>query len=61
MWLLLLVMINLQTGQETRYVLNYFPIERLCVVEGKRIATDMAAAYPGDKDYRIECSKRRLE
>jgi hypothetical protein len=59
MWVLLLIMINLQTGHETPYKLNEFPVKRLCVVEGVRIATEMMKAYPGDKDYRFECLKRR--
>jgi hypothetical protein len=59
MWVLLLIMINAQTGHETPYKLNEFPLKELCVVEGQRIATEMATAYPGETDFRIECHQRR--
>lgn len=57
-WLLLMVLLTPIGGFQSTYVLNKFDTSDECGTEQKRIAEDMAAAYPGDESYRIECREK---
>jgi hypothetical protein len=54
-WLLLLVFLNPVDGFSKQYVLNSFDTQSGCQSERDRIGFDMAEAYPGELDFRIEC------
>jgi hypothetical protein len=56
MWLLILLILAGDGTATSQYVLETFPFQRQCQVEGERIAAAMAAAYPGETDYQIVCA-----
>jgi hypothetical protein len=55
MWLLVIVLLNIVPGFEKITVLNIFATSEECQVERNRIAFEMAAAYPNDRDFVIAC------
>jgi len=59
-WVLLMVLLAPGDGFQSSYFLNKFDTSEACELEQKRIAVDMATAYPGDKTYRIECREKRV-
>lgn len=54
-WLLLLVFLTSTDGFSKQYVLNSFNTHAECQRERDSIGFDMAEAYPGELDFRIEC------
>ena len=44
-----------------RYVLNTFETEEACLVERHRVGYEMAAAYPHERDFVIECRYTPVE
>ena len=55
MWLLVIVLLNIVPGFEKITVLNTFTTSEECQIERNRIAFEMAAAYPNDRDFVIAC------
>ena len=55
MWLLVIVLLNIVPGFEKITVLNTFATSEECQIERTRIAVEMAAAYPNDRDFVIAC------
>jgi len=55
MWLLVIVLLNIVPGFEKITVLNSFATSEECHIERNRIAFEMAAAYPNDRDFVIAC------
>jgi hypothetical protein len=55
MWLLVIVLLNIVPGLEKITVLNTFATSEECQIERTRIAVEMAAAYPNDRDFVIAC------
>ena len=55
MWLLIIVLLNIVPGLEKITVLNTFATSEECQTERNRIAFEMAAAYPNDRDFVIAC------
>ena len=55
MWLLIIVLLNIVPGLEKITVLNTFATSEECQSERNRIAFEMAAAYPNDRDFVIAC------
>jgi hypothetical protein len=55
MWLLVIVLLNIVPGLERITVLNTFATPEECQTERTRIAFEMAAAYPNDRDFIIAC------
>jgi hypothetical protein len=55
MWLLLIVLLNIVPGLEKVRVLNTFTTSEECQTERNRVAFEMAAAYPNDRDFVIAC------
>ena len=52
MWLLVLIMFSPTWGE---FVLEVYPTEDDCVTAKKRVAEDMALAYPDDHTYEVDC------
>jgi len=62
MWLLIIVLLNIVPGLDRIMVLNTFATSEECQIERNRIAFEMAAAYPNERDFVIACrlnSKQR--
>lgn len=57
MWVLLMLLLN----TPGRYVLNTFETEEACLVERHRVGYEMAAAYPHERDFVIECRYTPVE
>lgn len=57
-WLLLMVLLGPAPGLETNTLLNKFNTPEECQIERNRIGFDMAAAYPYERDFVIECQVR---
>jgi len=55
MWLLVIVLLNIVPGLQRITVLNTFATSEECQIERNRIALEMAAAYPNDRDFVIAC------
>ena len=55
MWLLVIVLLNIVPGLQRITVLNTFATSEECQIERNRIAFEMAAAYPNDRDFVIAC------
>ncbi len=55
MWLLVIVLLNIVPGLEKITVLNTFATSEECQIERNRIAFEMAAACPDDRDFVIAC------
>lgn len=55
MWLLVIVLLNIVPGFEKITVLNTFATSEECQTERTRIAFEMAATYPNDRDFVIAC------
>lgn len=62
MWLLVMVLLTNFPGVDRVTVLETYPTWEDCRTERNRIAMEMAAAYPHDRDFVLECrpSGRRL-
>lgn len=58
MWFLMMVLLNLVPGFQQNTVLNTFATFEECRIERNRIGFDMAASYPYDGDFRLECQYR---
>jgi hypothetical protein len=54
MWLLIIVILSIVPGFDRITVLNTFVTSEECQIERNRIAFEMAAAYPNDRDF-CEC------
>ena len=55
MWLLIMILLNTVPGLEKITVLNTFASSEECQSERNRIGFEMAAAYPYERDFAIEC------
>ena len=55
MWFLVIVLLNIVPGVEKITVLNTFATSEECQSERNRIAFEMAAAYPNDRDFVSAC------
>ena len=55
MWLLIMVLLNTVPGLEKIMVLNTFATPEECQSERNRVGFEMAAAYPYERDFAIEC------
>lgn len=54
MWILFIIVFSVD-APDTFQVLETFRTEAKCMVERDRILLEMQKAYPGDKDYVIDC------
>ena len=55
MWLLVIVLLNIVPGLNKVTVLNTFATAEECQIERNRIGSEMAAAYPNERDFVIAC------
>ena len=55
MWLLVIILLNIVPGLEKVTVLNTFATSEECQIERNRIGSEMAKAYPNDRDFVIAC------
>lgn len=55
MWLLVIVLLNIVPGLEKVTVLNTFATSEECQIERNRIGFEMAAAYPHERDFVVDC------
>jgi hypothetical protein len=58
MWVLVFVLLHPVFGQAEATVLAQFPTHRACQRERDRIGYEMAASYPYERDFVLECRVR---
>lgn len=55
MWLLVIILLQTVPGVERVTVLETYPSWETCRSERNRVALEMAASYPQDRGFRLEC------
>ena len=55
MWILVLFIVNINTGSISGTKLNDYSTRMGCVLEQARIAYEMRVAYPTEHDYYLDC------
>jgi hypothetical protein len=55
MWLLVIILLNNVPGLDHITVVHTYATSEACQIERNRIGYEMAAAYPYDRDFVIDC------